>query len=380
VPALRRAICLPSASDLPAPLRAIFPGRGERSAARLLATCIDRLLRDQQAGALRMSARHSWYLRRAVQPVLFTLPGIDWEVQSYGFFVGLALVLGWVLALSLARRDGLPADRLGAAYVVSAAFALFSARAVWVMQHPDAYEGWRSLFTLQAGTLAPFAGVLFGLVLSGVMVSRRGVNAWAWYDVLAPAFALAVVLESLGALFAGTAFGTYARDAPFTLTFPEGSPAFIEHSVALRNLMTSGATESLPVHPVQIYSALAGVAGLALCWWLRKRRQFVGQIFCAFVIWFLAFRSFVEEFLRADAATPVAGPLNGGQMGALVMIAALGVVYWVRARAASRPVVAPSVPAPAGPERAAKPSTSTSKRKAKGKGKGKGGSRRGAST
>jgi phosphatidylglycerol:prolipoprotein diacylglycerol transferase len=317
-----------------------------------------------------------------MQPVLFTMPGLDWEVQAYGFFVGLALVLGWALTLGIARRDGLPADRLGSVYVVSAALALFGARAIWVLQHPQTYEGWRSLFVLQAGTLAPFAGALLALLVSGFMVTRRKVNVWAWYDVIATAFAVGVVLESLGALFAGTAYGRYAPHAALAITFPKGSPAFADHSVALRNLMTSGATESLPVHPVQLYSAVAGLVGVALCLWLRKRRTFTGQVFCAFAIYFLAFRSFVEEFLRADAATPVAGPLNAGQLGALVMIAALGVVYGVRRRQAraGSAAVAPTLPASDASAGASKAGAS---KRAKGKGKGKGASkgprRRGAS-
>ena len=47
-----------------------------------------------------------------MSPILFTIPGLAWEVSAYGFFVALALVSGWVLAIRLATREGLPADRI----------------------------------------------------------------------------------------------------------------------------------------------------------------------------------------------------------------------------------------------------------------------------
>ena len=63
-----------------------------------------------------------------MKPVLFTVPGVDWEVQAYGFFLGLALILGWVVSLRLAKRDGLPVEKLGGVYVISAVVSLFGAR------------------------------------------------------------------------------------------------------------------------------------------------------------------------------------------------------------------------------------------------------------
>src|SRR5690606_441844 len=47
-------------------------------------------------------------------------------------------------------------------------------------------------------------------------------------------------------------------------------------------------------------------------------------------------RAFVEEWFRADAAAAMLGPLNAGQLSALVLAAALGVVLWSRGRLAER--------------------------------------------
>ncbi len=269
-----------------------------------------------------------------MKPVRFTLPGLGWEIQAYGFFVALALVVAWAQTLRLSRADGFDPKALGPVFVASAAAGLLAARAVWVVQHPAAFEGFTSLVTLRPGTLAPFGGVLMALIVGGAWVSRLKVGPWAWYDILAPAMALGLVFERLGAFFAGTAFGRYAPDAALAIRYPVESPAFALHQRTLSNLMRVGTLESLPVHPVQLYAAALGVLGLGLCVWLRKRRAFEGQVFLGFGIYYLAVRAFVEEPLRADAPAGVLGPLNGSQVGAAVMICVLGVVYTVLQRRA----------------------------------------------
>ncbi|MBV1859722.1 MAG: prolipoprotein diacylglyceryl transferase [Nannocystaceae bacterium] len=267
-----------------------------------------------------------------MKPVLFTLPGLGWEIQAYGFFVALALVVAWAQTLRLSRAEGFDPKAMGPVFVASAAAGLLGARAAWVVQHPQAYEGVASLMTLRAGTMAPFAGTTVALIVGGAWVSRMKVRPWAWYDVLAPALALGLVFERLGAFFAGTAFGRYAADSPLSVRFPVGSPAFTEHRRTLANLMRSGTLESLAVHPVQLYAAALGLLGLVLCVWVRTRRQFEGQVFLSFGMFYLVVRAFAEEPLRADAPAGVLGPLNTGQVGAAAMLVVLAVVYAVLQR------------------------------------------------
>lgn len=267
-----------------------------------------------------------------MQPVLFTVPGLDWEVQSYGFFIGVALLLGWFISLQLARERGLDAQRLGPIYVAAAAAALVGARSAWVLQHPESYDGLASLVTLRAGTLAPFAGAVAGLLVAGGLGARARTPVWAWYDALAPALAVGVVLERVGALLAGVGFGRLAVDLPFSIRFAEGSPAFEHHRRTLDNLMSPGATESLPVHPSQLYAVVLGLGGVALCRWLWKRRRFDGEVFIGFALYALGVRSFVEEWFRADASAPVFAMFNGGQMFAVAMLGALWLVRIALAR------------------------------------------------
>ncbi len=272
-----------------------------------------------------------------MHPTLLTLPGLGWEIQSYGFMLGLALVLGWVLALRLAAADRLPAEVLGTGYVLGAATAILVARAAFLLQHPARWEGWRSLLELQPGGLAPFAGALVGLAVLALHGARHRVPPLAWFDCIAPAVALGVVLERTGAFLAGSGFGRYVDPSfPLAVTYPAGSVAYHFHRTELQALLPDGATESLTVHPSQLYGAALGLAGLALCVWLRRRRVFSGQVFLGFAIYWLLARALVEEWFRADAVPGVLGPFAPGQVAAILLAAALAVVYRTRLLRARR--------------------------------------------
>jgi phosphatidylglycerol:prolipoprotein diacylglycerol transferase len=274
-----------------------------------------------------------------VLPVIVTLPGLDWDVQSYGLLLALALVLGWVVTLSLGRRDRLPPGPLGTAYVLGAGLGLVGARIGWLLQRSvDASGAAPELFVLRPDELAPFAGVVVATLVAGLHLMRRRVPVVAFLDVVAPAAAAGAILERLGALLAGTGFGDYAPGVPWAIRFPAGSPAWLEHQRALAGLLPPGAEQSLPVHPTQLYAMAVAGAALGVGLWLRRRRRFSGQVFLGTAIAYLLGRALVEEWSRADAGAAMLGPLTSVQVGALVLAAGLGAVLWARGRlAALRP-------------------------------------------
>jgi phosphatidylglycerol:prolipoprotein diacylglycerol transferase len=268
-----------------------------------------------------------------MSPVLFTLG--DWDVQAYGFFVALALVVGWAVAMALSRKDRLPPDVVGSSYVLAAVAGVLAARAAWVLQHPDAYEGPASLVTLEPDRLAPFFGIAVGLLVSALHLAARNIPPTVAWDAAAPAFAVGTMLERVGALLAGSGAGKYAPDLPWAIRFPVDSPVFAEQRRTLGQLLSSSATESLPVHPTQIYGLVLGAIGLWLCLRLRRTRRFSGQLFLVFVMYVLVARAFVEEWFRADAPQAVFGPFNAGQVGALMILPVLYGILVARGRTAA---------------------------------------------
>ena len=257
-------------------------------------------------------------------PGPITIPGLEWQIHAYGLLIGLALIVGWVMSLQLADADRLPIKPLSTIYVLGAAVGIFTSRAAWLVQHPDRYEGWSSVLTLPAGGLAAFAGMVAALVVVAVLVDRRRIPVLAWFDCVAPAFATGVVLERLAAFMAGSSFGRYAGPDFFLgVRFPKGSVVYAFHRQHMEALLPAGSNTSLPVHPVQLYGAVLGVLGVALCVWLRRRRTFSGQVFLGFAAYHVVVRALIEEAFRADAPPATVGPLSPGQVAAVVVAGAL---------------------------------------------------------
>lgn len=270
-----------------------------------------------------------------MHPTLFTIPGTDITVQSYGAFVGLALVVGWIVSMRFSRADKLPADQMGTAYVLTVGAGLFGARALWLMQHPEQYEDWASIVTLQAGGMSVGGGLLLGILVSLGYCARRGVPFWAWGDAAAPAFMIGVALERLGAFLAGTDFGVYV-DPSFALgvSFPIDSPAYL-YQKRIMTGMKFPPDGSLPVHPTQLYALVLAVIGLGVALRLRAKRLFSGQVALFVLAFYSVARMAVEDPFRVDSSPEVLGPVTLGQSAAFFIAAVSVGLYLSRKKRAT---------------------------------------------
>jgi phosphatidylglycerol:prolipoprotein diacylglycerol transferase len=291
---------------------------------------------------LRLSPRErvAWWdtMSKPMKPDLLTIPGTEILIPSYGFLVGVGLALGWLSSLRRARRDRLPAEDLGTAYVLTVVFGTFGARALWLLQHPDKIDGAASFLQLTAGTFATGGGLVLGLTASLVFCARRGIPFYAWADCAAPAVLLALALERLGAFMAGTGFGNLIDPAsPFAVRFPADSPVYAYQRAALEGLHLEESA-SLAVHPVQLYGAAALVLAVAGCALLRRKRVFSGEVACFALVAFSIIRMLLEDPFRADRSPEVFGPVRLGQVSAVALIAiAVGIYRHRRSRELASP-------------------------------------------
>ncbi|MEL6182838.1 MAG: prolipoprotein diacylglyceryl transferase family protein, partial [Myxococcota bacterium] len=125
-----------------------------------------------------------------------------------------------------------------------------------------------------------------------------------YLDVALPLVSLAHAFGRLGCFLAGCCFGS-VTDHPAGLRFPGGSPAYQLHRKEhLHELMGQyrelGEHLSLPVHPTQLYSVASNLLIFGVLWfWVRKRKQFHGQVAATMLVMYGISR-FAVEFFRAD--------------------------------------------------------------------------------
>jgi phosphatidylglycerol:prolipoprotein diacylglycerol transferase len=105
--------------------------------------------------------------------------------------------------------------------------------------------------------------------------------------------------------------------------FPAEAGATEQHREL--GLIAPDSTQSLPVHPVQLYET---ACALLLCWYLHrafKRREWEGEIIWQFMLGYGVIR-FCTEFFRADNPAAFAG-LTLSQLISIGMVVAAIAVF-----------------------------------------------------
>ncbi len=222
-------------------------------------------------------------------------PLTEVPVSSYGAALCLALLVGWYLTLRLGERDGLSRELLAAVFLVTALSGFVGARALYVLVNSAEIASISEAFNARRGGLTGYGALLAGFVGSFLWLRWRKASFWAWADAVAPSLAMGVVLTRIGAYLLGSDFGRpLPAGAPKWLarlgTFPHwppnvfdgaGAPAWV-HQVN-QGLIPLDAAKSLPVHPTELYEALAGAGLVVLSVLARRYRRTRGQIFCLWV-------------------------------------------------------------------------------------------------
>jgi len=265
-------------------------------------------------------------------------------VYSFGALLSCAVFVGWLVTVRLARRDGLADRATVAGCLAGTLFGLLGARLMYVLTNVDALDSPSAVLAFQEGGLTLYGGLVAGALASFVAIRRRRVSWAVWADAASPGVAIGTAIGRLGSYLAGSDYGKpLAARAPDWLkrlgTFPRwpeemvgaaaGSPAWLDH--VMRRGLPLAAKTSLPVHPTELYEALACGALFALLVAVRARRRFAGQVVVVLALGYGAAR-FLLEALRDDPERGLWGPLSSAQWIAVSSWLAVAIGSWSFAR------------------------------------------------
>jgi phosphatidylglycerol:prolipoprotein diacylglycerol transferase len=262
---------------------------------------------------------HSWIPSGGV----FQAPWEPVPIFSYGVMLGTSMVVGWFLAMRLAKNDGIPAEQAGAIYMWTAIYAIVGARLLYAITEWREFSSPLDVFMLNKGGLVAYGGFIGGFLASWYGCHKRGIHLLRWADVSAPSVVLGTSITRVGCLLFGCDYGKRA-EVPWAIRFPAKSPAWLDH-VGNFNL-DSKAAYSFPVHPTQVYELLAGLFLFGLLMYLRKVRKFSGQVFLGWVFGYGIMRSIIEIY-RGDSDRGAVGPLSTSQfIGIVSVLAGIGLL------------------------------------------------------
>lgn len=206
-----------------------------------------------------------------------------------------ALVGLWLFRREL-RRSGLPDDGIDAA-IAGVVGGMAGAKLLWVFEHLG--EAPAIDLLLSRGGMSWFGGFAGGVLAGLVVMQRKRLPKVAILAAAAPALAVGHAIGRIGCLLVGDDYGR-PTDLPWGIAFPEGLPP-----------------TSAPVHPTQIYEALALVPLAVLLFRWRRQRRADAFVLGAYLLAAGAIR-FAIEFLRVNER--VVGPFSVAHLASMVVI------------------------------------------------------------
>jgi phosphatidylglycerol:prolipoprotein diacylglycerol transferase len=215
-------------------------------------------------------------------------------IYAYGVMLGTSLVVGWFIAMHLAKRDGIDQQEAGTIYMWTAVWSIIGSRLLWYFTTPEATLA--DIPLVNQGGLVAYGGMIGGLLASVFCCRRRGIPLLQWADVAAPSVVLGTAITRIGCFLFGCDYGVRSS-LPWAVQFPKGSPAWNHHTQL--DGLSRAAEWSYPVHPTQIYESLVGLSLFGLLMLIRKYRKFSGQVFLGWVLGYGILRPLIEQ-VRGD--------------------------------------------------------------------------------
>jgi phosphatidylglycerol---prolipoprotein diacylglyceryl transferase len=253
-------------------------------------------------------------------PYLFTIFGF--HLPTYGLLVAIAFLLALALTARLARRANLDSETVLNLGIYCAMAGIGGAKLMMILVDFKDYARDPSLLfslsTLQAAGIF-YGGFLAALIMAWFYMRKKNLPLLSTADVLAPGVALGHSIGRLGCFAAGCCWGLPAN-LPWAVTFSKPEA----HDLV-------GVPLGVPLHPTQLYEALAEAVIFLILYRLFTRPHQPGAVIGLYVVLYSAVR-FFDDFLRdPQQPNPFGGPFNNAQWISLGLIAlVLGV--WLRSR------------------------------------------------
>ena len=238
-----------------------------------------------------------------------TQPPWPWTpvpIYAYGVMLGTSLVVGWFLAMKLAKQDSIDQQEAGTIYMWTAVWSIVGARLLYVITNLSEFSSITEVVMVNRGGLVAYGGMIGGFLASWYGCHKRKIPLLQWADVSAPSVVLGTAITRMGCFLFGCDYG--ARIEPAVgrdVSRPEPAGAARQPGLATpRELLRAAddAARSFPVHPTQLYEVLVGLFLFGLLMLIRRYRRFSGQVFLGWVIGYGILRPLIEIAARRRSA------------------------------------------------------------------------------
>jgi phosphatidylglycerol:prolipoprotein diacylglycerol transferase len=210
-------------------------------------------------------------------------------IASYGFLFALGVLLGVLLCLRLAKKEGLDLTVFADFIFFVMLLSLLGAK-LWLLVsnlgYYLKYPGEIKYLLTSGGSF--YGGLIFGAVFAVWFIRRHRLSYRQLGDIAAPALALGHFFGRLGCFAAGCCWGREAVHFPFAVTFSD-----------LKAQALTGVPLYIPLYPTQLMEAALNLGNFLFLMHVYNKRKFSGQAIATYMLSYSLIR-FVVEYFRGD--------------------------------------------------------------------------------
>lgn len=238
-----------------------------------------------------------------LNPVAFTIPGINWQVYWYGILIAFGFLCALVSGYINSKKLDINFDKVVTAIYVVLPVAILSARLYYIIFDP--YSTIKDFFNFSNhgfSGLAIYGGVIGAAVSAVVMCLILKMNIPDIADITAIGFLVGQGVGRWGNFFNQEAYGSATGSDWFGMT---GGKIMAE----------TGSTAL--VHPCFLYESLWCILGFVLLMLYVNKRKFKGEIALLYCVWY-GFERSVVEGLRTDSL--YLGKIRASQLLSIILV------------------------------------------------------------
>ncbi|MHB0939233.1 MAG: prolipoprotein diacylglyceryl transferase [Armatimonadota bacterium] len=206
------------------------------------------------------------------------------DIKAWGAMLMLGFMAGIYVATRLARRRGVPGERLIDLGMVILVGALLGARIAFVIMTPNTpFFDLKDVLTYGLGGMSFHGGLIGGFLAGSAYLVLTRISYWRVADCVAPSIALGYAITRIGCFLNGCCYGK-PTDHPWGMQFPDSPDWFARVNT---------------VHPDQLYASAMGFAIFIVLLLLSRGKSLgrAGRLFMVLLV-LEGIERFTMEFFR----------------------------------------------------------------------------------
>lgn len=251
------------------------------------------------------------------------------EIAYYGIIIGCAILIGFLIATSEAKRTRQnPEDYLDMG-IVGVIAGIVGARAYYVIFSWDMYkDNLLHIFNLREGGLAIYGGVIGAVIAVFVLARIKRLSPFQILDTIAMALLNGQMLGRWGNFFNREAFGEYT-DSLFAMRLPLDAVRSGDVTELMReHIERIDGVSYIQVHPTFLYESVWCCVLLIILALYRKHKKYEGELFLLYIFGYGLGRVWIEGLRTDQLLIPGIGlPVSQLLAGCIVIVAGGALLY-----------------------------------------------------